>query len=57
MDITFLLQALIVIAETIFLCGTIYYVIRGIKTKNYGYALVFFGLYLVVNIVRRIVGL
>ena len=56
MNIIFLLQAFSAIAETIFLCGMIYYVIRGIKTKNYGHAVIFFGLYLVLNTVRRIAG-
>ena len=57
MDVFLLLQSFIVIVETVFLCGMIYYIIRGIKTKNYGYAILFFGLYLVANIVRRISGL
>ena len=57
MDVFLLLQSFIVIVETVFWCGMIYYVIRGIKTKNYGHAILFFGLYLVANIVRRIAGL
>ena len=57
MDVFLLLQSFIVIVETVFLCGMIYYIIRGIKTKKYGHAILFFGLYLVANVVRRISGL
>ena len=57
MDILFLLEAFIVLLETIFLCAAIYFTIKGIKTKVWGKAGLFFLLYLIVNIVRRLVNL
>ena len=48
-SIRFLLSA----AETVALCWMIYYVIRGIKTKNYGYAWVCGAVYLIILFIRN----
>ena len=57
MDIIYLSEALIVLLETIFLCAAIYFAIKGIKTKQWGKTGIFLLLYLVVNLVRRSLGL
>jgi len=56
MELSFFLQALEAILETVFLCLAIYYLICGIKTKNYRKAIVCFGVYLILNFIRRIAG-
>lgn len=56
MDIIFFLKSLEAVLEIIFLCLAIYYFVRGIKTKKYGKASTYFSLYLILNIIRRIVG-
>jgi len=56
MDFIFFLKSLEAVLEIIFLCLAIYYFIRGLKTKSYGKASTFFSLYLILNIIRRIVG-
>lgn len=56
MDAIFLLKSAEAVLETVFLCIAIYYIIRGIKTKNYGNALIFFALYLVLNLIRNLSG-
>ena len=57
MDIIFLLEAMIVLLETIFLCAAIYFAIKGIKTKQWGKTGTFLLLYLIVNFVRKKLGL
>ena len=56
MDIIFFLKSLEAVLEIIFLCLAIYYFVSGIKTKKYGKASTYFSLYLILNIIRRIVG-
>ena len=57
MDIIYLLEALIVLLETIFLCAAIYFAIKGIKTKQWGKTGTFLLLYLILNFIRRSLGL
>ena len=44
------------ILEIIFLCLAIYYFIRELKMKKFEKAIKYFSLYLVLNIIRRIIG-
>ena len=57
MDIHFILESAVMLLETVFLCATMYFVIRAFKTKTFGKAGLFFLLYLVVNFIRRPLGL
>ena len=45
MDIQLILEPVIVLLETVFLCATMYFVIRAFKTKTFGKAGLFFLLY------------
>ena len=56
MDIIFLLKSLEAVLETVFLCLAIWNFLRGLKTKNYQKAAVFFGVYLILNAIRTIVN-
>lgn len=55
MNILLFLKALQAIFEVIFLCLAIYYFIRGMKTKSFGKTRIFFFLYIVLNVIRKIV--
>ena len=52
----FFLKSLEAVLEIIFLCLAIYHFVRGIKTKEYRKASTFFSLYLILNMIRRIIG-
>ena len=54
MDFILFLKALEAVSESIFLCLAIWYFLRGLKTKDYGKAKVFFCVYLILNAIRMI---
>ena len=54
MDFILILKALEAISEIIFLCLAIWHFLRGVKTKDYEKAKMFFGVYLILNAIRRI---
>lgn len=56
MDTIFLLKSAEAVLETVFLCMAIYYVMSGIKTKKYDKAILFGALYLVLNLIRNLIG-
>ena len=56
MDILFLLKSLVAILEVVFLCLAIFYFLRGIKTKDFQKATCFFCPYLILNLIRIIMG-
>ena len=51
-----LLKSIEATFEVIFLCLAVYYLIRGIKIKNFRKAGMYFCFYIVLNVIRRIVG-
>lgn len=56
MDVIFFLKSPEAVLEIIFLCLAIYHFVRGIKIKEYRKASTFFSLYLILNMIRRIIG-
>jgi hypothetical protein len=56
MNIILLLKSIEATFEVIFLCLAVYYLIRGIKIKNFRKAGMYFCFYIVLNVIRRIVG-
>ena len=56
MDVIFFLKSSEAVLEIIFLCLAIYHFVRGIKTKEYRKASTFFSLYLILHMIRRIIG-
>lgn len=56
MDIVLFIKSLEAIFEVLFLGLSLYYLIRGIKTRNFGKASIFFFSYLALNIIRRVIG-
>lgn len=56
MDAIFLLKSLEMVLETVFLCLAIYYIMKGIKTKEYNHAKIFGGVYLLLNLIRNLIG-
>lgn len=56
MNVIFFLKSSEAVLEIIFLCLAIYHFVRGIKIKEYRKASTFFSLYLILNMIRRIIG-
>ena len=56
MDILFLLKSLVAILEVVFLCLALFYFLRGIRTKDFQKATCFFCPYLILNLIRIIMG-